>query len=255
MVAPIRQHQTIADIIAQMDQVIARCYGAQSKLGYFAVLYRNVTVRVRDGIVAGRFEDAARMERLDVIFASRYLDALDRFWRGETPTQCWSVAFRAARAWSPIILQHLLLGMNAHINLDLAIAAAQAAPGNELPKLKRDFLEITVLLNEMIPGMEERIQKISPWFRILARVGGRTDEQLCGFAIEKARNFAWLAANKLAETAPEKIEQQIARHDQIVAGLGNTIRLPVGNLLRSGLALIRVRESRDVRAVMNVLQM
>jgi hypothetical protein len=247
--------QTIADIIAQMDQVIARCYREQSKLGYFAVLYRNVTVRVRDGIAAGRFENAARMERLDVIFAQRYLDALDQFWRGETPTQSWVVAFRAAREWSPIILQHLLFGMNAHINLDLAIAAAQAAPGNELPGLKRDFEEITVLLNEMIQGMQDRIEQVSPWFRVLDRVGGRTNEQLCGFGIEQARNLAWLTANLFAATAPEKMADQIALHDQIVAGLGNLIRSPIGNLLRGSLALIRLREAGDVRAVMNVLRM
>jgi hypothetical protein len=103
------------------------------------------------------------MERLDVIFANRYLDALNQFWRGETPTQCWSVAFQSTRQWSPIILQHLLLGMNAHINLDLAIAAAQVAPGNKLPGLKRDFEEITVLLSEMIQGMEQRIEQVSPF--------------------------------------------------------------------------------------------
>jgi hypothetical protein len=48
---------------------------------------------------------------------------------------------------------------------------------------------------------------------------------------------------------------QIALHDQIVAGLGNLIRSPIGNLLRGSLALIRLREAGDVRAVMNVLRM
>ena len=79
MATSITPNQTIDDVIAQMDQVIERCIRERSKLGYFAVLYRNVTVRVRDAIAAGRFENGARMERFDIIFANRYLDAIERF--------------------------------------------------------------------------------------------------------------------------------------------------------------------------------
>lgn len=247
--------QTIDNIIAQMDQVIERCHRERNKLGYFAVLYRDVTLRVRDGIAAGRFEDGPRMERLDVIFAHRYLDALDCFWHGESPTQSWLLTFQSARLWSPIILQHLLLGMNAHINLDLAIAAAQAAPGEQLPALKRDFEEITVLLNEMIQGMESRIEQVSPWFSLLDRVGGRTNEQICGFAMQQARDLAWLAAEQLSKTAPEDLDPTIASHDQLVATLANRIRSPIGIHLNIALFLIRLREWRDVAAVMDVLQM
>jgi len=75
---------------------------------------------VKEGIAAGRFDDGPRMERLDVTFANRYLEALNRFRRGESPTPCWLLSFEAAATWPPIVLQHLLLGMNAHINFDLA---------------------------------------------------------------------------------------------------------------------------------------
>ena len=247
--------QSIDEIIAQMDQVIARCRQARNQLGYFAVLYRNVTLRVRDGIAAGRFEDGPRMERLDVIFAHRYLDALDCFWHGDTPTQSWLFTFQSAQAWRPIILQHMLLGMNAHINLDLAIAAAQAAPGDQLPGLEYDFKEITVLLDEMVQGMEQRIEKVSPWFLLLDRLGGRTNEQVCGFAMQQARDLAWLVAERLSKTPPEELDQTIALHDLVVAALAHRIRTSIGLKLNLGLLLIRLREWRDVAAVMDVLQM
>src|SRR5690606_9901383 len=128
--------------------------------GYFAVLYRRVTARVDDGIRQGRFEDGARMERLDVVFANRYLDALARYRAGEATTRSWAVAFRAAETWNPLVLQHLLLGMNAHINLDLGIAAAETAPGAALPGLERDFHEITTLLGEMLDDVQDRIGRI-----------------------------------------------------------------------------------------------
>lgn len=162
--------------------MIACCINEHSKLGYFATLYRNVTVRVRDGIAAGRFEDGPRMERFDVAFANRYFEAFDRALRQEQTTQSWHVAFHAARQWSPVILQHLLLGMSAHINLDLAIAAAEIAPGKQLPGLKNDFFEITVLLSELVDSVQERIDRVSPWFHPIDRLGRRTDERLCAVA-------------------------------------------------------------------------
>ena len=131
---------TIDDVIADIAGVIARCTEESSRLGYFAALYYDVTVKVRQAIRAGAFEDGARMARLDVAFARRYLDAVAQYWRGDESTLAWQVAFRAGRRWSPNVLQHLLLGMNAHINLDLPVAAAQTAPGAQLTSLESDFM-------------------------------------------------------------------------------------------------------------------
>jgi hypothetical protein len=91
-------------------------------LGFFAALYRKVTVKVKEGIAEGRFENGPRMKRLDVTFASRYLAALNQFRNGRQPSLCWLASFKSAAAWRPIVLQQLLIGMNAHINFDLGIS-------------------------------------------------------------------------------------------------------------------------------------
>jgi hypothetical protein len=256
MATSITSHQTIDEVIAQMDQVIERCIRERSRLGYFAVLYRNVTVRVRDAIAAGRFEDGPRMERFDVIFASRYLDAIERFWGNQQPSASWAAVFQARDAWSPIILQHLLLGMHAHINFDLAIAAAQAAPGSELPALKRDFDEITILLNEMTENIQERLEKVSPWLGLIDYAGGRTDETVLAFAMKAARDLAWKVAQELSATASDTsaFDRAIALHDAVVAGLAVPIRNPPGRWLRTALLLIRLRESYDVPTVIETLR-
>jgi len=246
--------QTIDEVIAFLDQIIARCAQEHSRLGYFATLYRDVTVQVRKGIETGRFEDGLRMERLDVIFANRYFDALECHWAGKKPTASWAVAFHSAHKRQPIILQHLLLGMNAHINLDLAIAAVQVAPGEKLPGLKRDFFEITVLLHEMIRDVQHRIEYVSPWIRILDHLGGRTDEVICAFAIAEARDLAWSAAERLAKMEPEQFEQEISAHDRVVAELGKDIRSP-GWPLSLGLRAIRIRESFPIDRVITALRM
>jgi len=243
---------TIGDVLARLDGIVDRCLSEGSRLGYFAALYRAVTARVRDGIASGRFEDGRRMERLDVLFANRYLDAVDRHWRGEETTRSWRVAFRAAEQWTPTILQHLLLGMNAHINLDLAVAAAEASPGDSLPGLKRDFDEITLLLDEMIEGVQERIASVSPWHIVIDAAGGRTDEQVCAFAIGKARCLAWNGAETLAALGLDEWEAAISRHDDAVVIVADAIRSP-GPLLRTAHLLARIRENQAVPEVIEAL--
>lgn len=255
MTTSIPSYQRIDEIIAQMDSVIERCIRERSRLGYFAVLYRNVTVRVRDAIAEGRFENGPRMERFDVIFASRYLDAIERFWRNQQPSASWTAVFHAREAWSPIVLQHLLLGMHAHINFDLAIAAAQAAPGSELPALKRDFDEITILLNEMTDNVQDRLHAVSPWLGLIDYAGGRTDEQVLAFGMKAARDLAWKVARALSATAPDSsaFDRVIALHDAVVASLAVPIRNPPGRWLRTVLLVIRLREFHDIRTVIEKL--
>jgi len=63
--------QTIDDVLSALDAIVQQSYDRASRLGYFAALYRRVTCAVRDGITAGRFQNGPRMEKLDVVFASR----------------------------------------------------------------------------------------------------------------------------------------------------------------------------------------
>jgi hypothetical protein len=72
------------------------------------------------------------MEPLRRAYAGSSLDALEQYWGGQPPHRSWQVALKRGSLWPPTILQNLLFGMNAHINLDLAIAAAQTSPGSEI---------------------------------------------------------------------------------------------------------------------------
>jgi hypothetical protein len=58
--------QTIDEILTELDQIILRARNERDRLGFFATLYRNVTIKVKEGIAAGLFEDGPRMEKLDV---------------------------------------------------------------------------------------------------------------------------------------------------------------------------------------------
>ncbi|MEO1626876.1 MAG: DUF5995 family protein, partial [Bacteroidota bacterium] len=181
--------QSIDEVLQQLDQIIADSIDQASLLGAFAALYRQVTARVKQGIADGRFEDGARMERLDVVFANRYLAAYAQYKAaGEFPTQSWLLAFEKTRLPELLIIQHLFLGMNAHINLDLGIAAAEIAPGESIHELEKDFMEINQLLLEMVGAVQKRIGELSPLFWLLDWLGGVSDERLAGFSLKAARD-------------------------------------------------------------------
>lgn len=248
---PANAVETIDDVLQALDAIVARAVETGSRVGYFAAIYRKVTRKVAEGIDTGFFDDGTRMARLDVAFAARYLSALDIHEHGGKPTRAWELAFEATAASRPIILQHLLVGINAHINLDLAIAAAETAPGAALPGLRRDFDRINEMLALLLGDIERDLAEVSPLIGLLGRIGGRHDDELVRFSIEVARSEAWRFATELAPLDRQQWGGPIGARDAGVARLARVILNP--GLLTAGLMVIRAGESPDVRRIIGVL--
>jgi hypothetical protein len=243
---------TIDETIERLTGITAWARDTGSRLGYFAALYRTVTIEVKRGIATGQFQDGPRMERLDVIFARRYLDAFDAYRAGLPVPRSWRMAFEATTGWRPIILQHLLAGMNAHINLDLGIAAATVAPGPMLPSLQQDFDAINTVLASLVAGVESQISSVSPWIRLLRAVGGKADDALVNFNMTLARNAAWRVAERLAPIDPRDQAPHIDVVDLSASLIGHAVLHPP-LLTTAGLLVIRGREMSAVTHVIDVL--
>lgn len=243
----------IEDVINELTVIVERAKHDSSRLGLFAALYRKVTISVKHGISSGRFDNGDRMEELDVRFANRYLEAYGLHSSGQKTTECWELAFKTARQWRPVILQHLLLGMNAHINLDLGIAAAETCTGAELPSLKHDFDEINRILADLVQPVQDGIGVVSPWIGFLEKKNSPIDDAIINFSMDKARASAWDFAVKLNSVDGSARETMIMNRDRYVAGLGRRVEKPGRILLPLGLLAIRLRESSDIPYVIDVL--
>ncbi|MDO8794181.1 MAG: DUF5995 family protein [Vicinamibacterales bacterium] len=243
---------TIDDIIVRLTAIVRETRRTGSRLGYFAALYRIVTIEVKAGIANGQFEDGARMGRLDVIFARRYLDAWDAWHAGRPTTGSWRVAFRAAGDGAPIILQHLLAGINAHINLDLGIAAATVAPGVELPALQTDFNRINDLLVSLMDEVKAGIVLVSPAIGRLEELAGTADDVLVAFSLTRARAFAWDEAQQLAPLSEWARHPVVVGRDWLTSVVGRAVLNPPP-LTAAVVVAIRQRESADVAKVIDVL--
>ena len=242
-------HDSIDAAIGEMDRIIDRSIASGDARGWFAIVYRAVTARVRTGLAAGEFDATERMERFDVTFARFWLDAHGAWDRGDPVSASWAVSFAAARR-PGLILQHLLLGMNAHINLDLGVAAATTCPGPAVVALCDDFERINDVLAELVDQMQLAIADVSPVTRSLDAVGLRFDEALTCFSLERARRRSWDFAERLATTQDATL---VAARDRVVAGYGARIADP-GAPLRWILPLARWRERPDLAAVATALR-
>ncbi len=243
---------TVTELAGELDALVARYREQHSRLGYFAALYHSMTMLVGRGAQANRFEDPDRMERLTVTFGNRYLSAVERLDAGQPVPRCWEAAFDAAERWRPLIIQHLLLGMNAHLNFDLGIAAAEVAPSGQLSTLRRDFDAINDLLGELLDVVQERLATVSPWMGFFDRVGGRTDEAIANFSMQRAREAAWREAEALVALPEAERAAAEADLDARIARFSRVIAKP-GRLISSVALIARLREPNDPARVIEAL--
>jgi hypothetical protein len=212
----------LTGVIDRLDAVVAGAVARGSRTAIFPAMYRSVTDSVRAAIHhGGLFADEARLQHLTVTFAGLYLDA-ERAWRsgGDVP-RCWRLAFEVAEGpGRRMILEDLLLGMNAHINYDLGIATTRVA-GGRLPEVYGDFLLVNEILFAKLDGLQARLGEVSPRLALLDRFGGPWDESVMRMSIRTARDLAWRFADRLAEAADPAHE--MAERDGEATAVGKLI--------------------------------
>lgn len=242
----------IDDVLRILDGIIADCRAQSDPLGYFPALYRQVTLQVKRGIGDGFFADGPRMERFDALFANRYFAAYDAFRAGQQPSKSWQIAFGATRSGQLIILQDLLVGINAHINLDLGVVAGETFQGAALESFHGDFNKINLILASLIPPVEEVVGRFSPLIHILDELGGKDEVEVLDFSLDAARDEAWLNATIVSMMPPLARPFTIQSIDRKAAFLGRIVANPIGLVARA-VSLIRETESKNVPAIIDAL--
>ena len=245
--------QSIDEVLAALDEVIETAIRENTYLGLFAYLYRRVTAQIKEEVAKGRFEDNPRMQAFDIVFANLYIDAYRKYIAGEPTSQSWQFAFDCKQD-RLTFTQHLLMGMNAHINLDLAIAASTVMEGKRIEHIKNDFHLVNDILASLTKEMQLRLGKVSPLLFLLDWLGKKSDEQLVNFSIKVARKQSWLMAQQLWSLQAATREQQIKQLDATVHLLSQRIKQPKLRTSKWVLRLISTFESKDIAHVLERLR-
>ena len=245
--------RTLDDALADLDRIFAVTRASRSRLGLFPAMYRQVTRSIHRAVrEGGLFDDDERLERVATIFADRYISAFDGHHAGGAVARCWHTTFEVAEGRRRrMILQHLLMGMNAHINFDLGIAAADVT-GEEIRLLHDDFVRVNEILFVMVDRLQGSLGDVSPRMALLDRLGRDWDEALMRFGIREARAMAWPFALRVA--ASDEPARRVVIEDR------DSDAELVGRLITGGWSpvhvvgrLIASAEFDDVPAIMDTL--
>jgi hypothetical protein len=110
----------IGALVRRMEGLLEPLEARGDPARFFLATYLRTTRAVAEELERGGFRDPVWVERWDVAFADLYLDAVEDAQAGRRPPEPWAVAFGAGDRDALPPLRHVLLGMNAHINYDLA---------------------------------------------------------------------------------------------------------------------------------------
>jgi hypothetical protein len=187
----------------------------------FNEMYLVTTRQVGAAIGGEQFADPEFMARLDVVFASLYLRALEVHATDPTRSpRSWGALFEAQARPGISQLQFAIAGMNAHINYDLARARVltTAEFGGALDAGRRsDFLAVNRVLGRTAPMVRHEL--LTGPFATIDEALGTYDDQVSMWGIEAAREFAWSTAQTLWAVRGTLIE------DSFTQGLDRMVEL------------------------------
>lgn len=214
--------------------------GATDATGYFPALYARVTAEVARCVATGAFEDGERMVRLATTFAGYYVKA----YREEIPRpRCWQATWDVCGDGRLLVVQHLLLGINAHINHDLPLAVVDVdAP-------HADFLAVNNVLASVYTVVLRDLDGVARWTNEAARLGGG---RLFNFSLRVARDQAWGASRRMLPLDAEDRAAYERELDDLVSVLAYLITRPTFPLSLA-VPLFRRLEQRDPVVVTRAL--
>ena len=234
-------------IQATADELRAIALASTDRRGYFAAMYARVTRRVAAAIDDGRFGDGAHMDEFATAFARYYLLTL----RGDVPApRCWQAAWDVSGDRTLLIAQHLLLGINAHVNHDLALTVVEvAAERGDIGSIRPDFNAVNTILAETYDELLADLGLVSRWAAKASGIGGA---DAFNFSLRVAREQAWRAAVAMHTLDDLGLRNYQAELDRLVTVLAYQVTRPP-RFVRPLVWLARRFEDDDAPSVTRTL--
>ena len=169
----------------------------------FLTMYGMMTRETKRRIDAGQWADNDWVARYLVTFADLYRRALVAYEDGNSSAvpKAWRLAFENAVAGRLLVAQDLLMGINAHVNHDLAIALDEVSIDPDRTIRKGDHDAVNTVLRDVADVVQQQISVMyAPGLAAVDASLGRLDEVTALFSLEVARENAWEAAVALANS-------------------------------------------------------
>ncbi|WP_231954397.1 DUF5995 family protein [Actinoplanes derwentensis] len=204
-----------------------------NRVAAFNALYLTITEQVEAHLRGPDVTDPIFLEMLDVEFARLYFTALGSWGAApgvDTP-DAWEVLFRRAHDSGVSPLEAAVLGVNAHINHDLALALIATwqrlgypGDGPQHP----DYLIVNQIFYQHIPPLRRRFA--TAWQMQIDRCVGDLDDWSQRILVYSTRALAWEKAERLWELQDDKEDyaRALLVMDRVAAVAGETVLTGAG---------------------------
>jgi Family of unknown function (DUF5995) len=203
---PLAPYRTLDDVVVGLGQLEAELRARQDRRCMFLTLYRVVSTEMREQVAAGAFDDNEWVHRYAVAFANLYREAFEAYEAGQRDRvpKAWRLCFDAAAAGRTLVLQNVFLGVNAHVNHDLAYALFGVSIDPDRASRYRDHSAVNHVLGSVTDRATAQLAGLyAPGLTALDDCAGELDELLSMFSLEVARESAWESALGLANARGE----------------------------------------------------
>ncbi len=208
------------DIISKMEILADEWEKKNDNRAIFLRCYSMMTDGMMKAIADKRFQDNPWVEQLLHRFADYYFDALACFDCGEEVPLVWLEVHDAATHKKLHVLQHLILGINAHINYDLVLTLFDLLQHEwrHLPQdIRRMRYEDHCMVNQIISETIDRVQDevvedYAPSMDLVDRLMGRLDEKLLSRLIRKWRADVWENTQAMLQCSDHEEREQAVKH-------------------------------------------
>jgi hypothetical protein len=198
---PESAYRTLDDVVEGLGARERRFRETGDRRAVFLTLYGIVSSEMRLRVAERAFADSEWVHRYAVAFANLYRQALEDYDAGRTAAvpRAWRLCFDAARSGTGLVLQDMLLGVNAHVNNDLPVALSGVSIDPDRTARYADHSAVNAVLGSVTDRAAQQIAGLyAPGVAMLDDCAGEMDELLSLFSLEIARESAWEAAVSLA---------------------------------------------------------
>ena len=245
---PFQKAEKLSDVLARIEEILAHCRKANSPLGYFAALYTKVARAIEQGVEKGDFDDNARLAALDVQFVNYYIHAMNCAFSDAPAPAHWQLAIDAAKKPGTLVLEHLFLAMNAHINYDLSNAVRDAVKPEDVIAFKPDFLRVNNILFSLLDDVQEDVARFVKPLKWYLSLGEKADDKIISFVMKQMRNDAFGFACILALCDTKQKELENASRMQEVVEVGKKLVYHKKWWINAILMIIRLFERGTVNS-------
>lgn len=207
-------------VTEQMHALIRYWQDKDDRRCIFLDCYCTMTGNMLAALAQQRFHDREWVTRLLHHFAHYYFDALAAYEQanGHSPA-VWQLTHDASRRPEISTMQNLLLGVNAHINYDLALALRDLlAPEWDtlspagIQRRYQDHLRVNQIIAETVDAVQDDVvERYTPAMDLVDKLLGPMDEWVTARVISRWRDEVWQSALALLEAQNEQAQARIRK--------------------------------------------